>query len=100
MPDETKTPEKPAFDIPEPRIEPLTIPVEDSLSTSEVTAFSSGREGELRRIHWDWRLRVAFKVLLFLFVLAINGWWSYEIKTILWRSGSSGSNFHLSDSVL
>jgi hypothetical protein len=102
MPDETKTPGKPAFDIPEPKIEPLTLSVGDSLSTSEATAFSTGSESELRRKHWDWRLRVAFRVSLFLFVVAINGWWSYEITRILWHSGYSGSNsnFHLNDSVL
>lgn len=93
--------EKPDFEIPDANIKPLAVAVGDSLSADEASAFSARKsETELRRTHWDWRLRICFKVLLFLFVLGINAWWSYEIKAILWRSGSSGSDFHLSDSVL
>ena len=94
---------KPAdsFDIPEPKIETdLVTSIPDRLSAKEVTAFSFGKDLELKRRHWDWRLRVVFRVLLFSFVLGINGLWSYEILRIVWRSGSSNSNFHLSDSVL
>jgi hypothetical protein len=100
MPEEAKRSEKPPFDIPELKTEPLAISITDSLSTSEAKAFSSGSEWELRSAQLDWWLRRRLKIALFIFVLVINIVWSYEVIKMLWSSGLNGTTFRLSDSVL
>jgi hypothetical protein len=48
----------------------------------------------------DWSLRRTLKIILFLFVITINVWWTWTITRMLWHSGVMGSTFHLNDSVL
>jgi hypothetical protein len=93
------------FKIPEPKIDPALAPsIAESFSlveaTREAEGFASGKTSDLKQRTWDWRLGFVLKVLLFMFVLAVNGWWIWEVLRMLWRSGSVGSNFHLDDSVL
>jgi hypothetical protein len=95
------TAEKSSFEIPEPKIVPvLESPGVTTLSANEAIGFSGDKESEMRRVHWDWRLRYCFKILLFVFVLALNIIWTYLIASFITRSGTDGSKFHLSDSVL
>lgn len=87
----------PPFDIPGPKSE---LSSNETQSAKEAAAFSSGSEHDMPRVNWDWRIRVCFRVFLFVFVLGINVYWSHQIVRLLWQSGSAGNNFHLSDSVL
>jgi hypothetical protein len=49
---------------------------------------------------WDWRQKHIFKWILFIFVLGLSAWWSISVLRMVWKSGTSGSTFHLSDAVL
>jgi|ERR1035437_7063316 hypothetical protein len=97
------SPDKDSFKIPEPYIDPaFTKFLFDSISLKESNAFSESNYEKWKKSSpiWDWKVRVYFRIALFIFVLVINGAWSYEIIKILWASGRTSGGFHLSDSVL
>jgi hypothetical protein len=88
--------------IPKPKIgeiEPLQIvnAVSYFEAIKEQIGFLSGKQSELA---WDWRQKHIFKWALFIFVLGISAWWSISVLRMVWKSGTAGSTFHLSDSVL
>jgi hypothetical protein len=91
--------------IPKPRIEEIAE-VSTANAVSQIEAlkeqvgFSSGKESELKQKSLDWVQKYLFKWFLFLFVVGISAWWSISVLRIVWKSGTSGSSFHLSDSVL
>lgn len=87
-------PEAPKFEIPEP---PKALSV-DVLAVKEASEF--GREWELKSTRWGWYLTAVLKAILFVFVLSLNVYWAHQVIIMLWKSGRSGSGFHLSDSVL
>src|SRR5690349_11222810 len=84
------------FGIPKPEIPPAGLA---SLleAWQEFRTFQSGKAGRERL---DWGLRYGLKILLFVFVLALNGWWDYSALQLLKRAGTAGSGVHLDDSVL
>jgi hypothetical protein len=90
--------------IPTPKIEEIAE-VSTASAVSQIEAlkeqvgFSSGRQSELRQ-QSDWVQRYYFKWVLFAFVVGMSAWWSYSVLRMVWKSGTSGSTFHLSDSVL
>lgn len=88
-----KPPDEQHFDIPVPQ-----FPSDDSQAVKENTDFD--KEFLLRSERLDWWLRRRLKIALFVFVLAINVIWSYEVIRMLWSSGLAGTTFRLSDSVL
>lgn len=53
-----------------------------------------------RRGALDWKLKYSLKILLFVFVAAMNVWWDTRVADWIWYSGYVDGGFHLSDSVL
>ncbi len=96
------TPKSP--DIPSQKVIPAPETAADTISlveaSQELIGFASKDEGNLRRTIRDWQLRFWLKILLFVFVLAVNVWWDRHIQLMLWRSGATDSKFHLDNSVL
>jgi hypothetical protein len=95
------------LEIPEPSSDPALSPSKSALpslrvATREMFAFMTDTEEAWKRhtARRDWSLRRTLKIILFLFVVAINIWWTCTITRMLWHSGMTGSTFHLSDSVL
>jgi len=88
------------FEIPAP--EP---PLEKSLAAA-ASRLEADREfqgfltGKITRQKWDWRLAIGFKIILFIFIVGLNLWWSRSALTIVKRSATEGSKFHLDNSVL
>lgn len=67
-------------------------------AVQELTTFATGWDKS--RIRRDWWLRTIFKVLLFGFVVVLNGWWAWRVMGIVKESGTASSGFHLDNSVL
>jgi hypothetical protein len=90
------------FDIPDPQEPDRSSPVgEISYKDAEkeqrvFTRFFSASSRDI----YDWLLKFILKPALFVFVLAINCWWDWNVRSILWQAGRLGTGFHLSDSVL
>ena len=99
----TQKPEE-SFKIPEPKIEELKVSVADSISLAdaalEYRGFQSRSKLPLTRTWWDWLQFYVFKLILFGFVLGINIWWTRNVLTMVWQSGSQGGHFHLDNNVL
>lgn len=96
-----------ALEIPEPSRDPALSPGKSAVpslrvATRELFAFTEDTEEAWKRqtARRDWSLRRTLKIILFLFVIAINIWWTWTITRMLWHSGMTGSTFRLSDSVL
>jgi len=97
-------PPQPDFPIPPP---PSDLPAGDvaslALAFKEATSISKGtleEETRLKRDWRDWNLRFWLKILLFVFVCALNVWWDSRVAAWIWYSGYVGGHFHLSDTVL
>lgn len=88
------------MDIPRP---PLFTPANlgvDDLALRESEGFAKDSKWTLSHASWDWLLRFVLKIALFGFVIALNLWWDINVRHMIWRSGTMGSNFHLNDPVL
>ena len=91
--------------IPKPKLEEVgEVPTASAVSQIEAlkeqVGFSSGKDSELKQKAKDWVQRYLLKWILFAFVVGISTWWSISVLRMVWKSGTSGSSFHLSDSVL
>jgi len=87
-------PEQPP-EIPEPELPGDAS--DDSLSAKEVFSYPkkwysiSGYEKSINLL---------LKVILFVFVIILNIWWTHRVLQLVWSSADSHARFHLSDSVL
>ncbi len=85
---------------------PPSMDAEESNLSSLFRAIEEERrnkKGDLekaRRAGMDWGLKFWLKILLFAFVLILNGCWDYQVIRWVWYSGTLGGYFHLSDPVL
>jgi hypothetical protein len=93
-----------SFAIPQPRVEKLNVSAADTLSLAaaaqEYRGYLSGSKTALTRSWWDWIQVHLLKWILFAFVIWINVWWTRNVLRMVWLSGSSGSYFHLDNTVL
>lgn len=94
-----------SIQIPKPTIEETQeIQAGDAASLvdayREQAGFSSGKEDDLNQKSRDWRQRYLLKWVICFFVVGINIWWPWTVLRMIWSSGTSGSTFHLDDSVL
>jgi hypothetical protein len=81
--------------IPQP-----TLPPPSSLALDEAQAFAGGDEWKMRHAKLRSMRDLILSIALFVFVLGLNLWWDFAIAKWVRLSGTQGSNFHLSDSVL
>ena len=96
---------KDLIDIPGPSSnEPPLNPTESvsslRIATKELFSYTTDAGWDRYTARLDWHLRRNFKIILFIFVLGINVFWTVEIVRMLWHSGMVGSSFALSNSVL
>src|SRR5260370_28885988 len=87
---------EPPLEIPDPEV-PGT-PAPDSLAAEEVRAF--GREWFLRSVQYERPLNLILKIILFIFVIAMNIWWTHRVLQLVWESADSKSAYHLANSIL
>lgn len=78
---------------------PVNLGVDD-LALRESVGFAHDDKWALSHASWDWLLRFILKIALFGFVIALNLWWDVNVRRMIWRSGTTGSQFHLNDPVL
>jgi hypothetical protein len=102
-----RQPEQPnePIKIPEVPTERFAVSVADSLSfaeaTKEVSAFSKSRgEWWLRSPQYEWLLNITLKFSLFIFVIAMNTWWTHRVLQLVWESSAMKPNYRLANSVL
>jgi hypothetical protein len=96
---------KESFEIPEPRVEKLEASVAECASRTEaakeLSAFSKSRpEWWLRSPQYDWLLNTLLKLILFIFVIIMNIWWTHRVLQLVWLSAFSASQYRLANSVL
>lgn len=88
------------MDIPRSQLfTPASMGVDD-LALRESVGFANDNKWSLSHASWDWLLRFVLKIALFGFVIALNLWWDVNVRRMIWRSGTVGSQFHLNDPVL
>jgi hypothetical protein len=91
------------YEIPAPdigRVESIGSNLSALEAAEEYKGFFEGRKSKLRHDTWEWRLKVWFKVFLFVFIMVVNGWWAWSVLNIVKQSAIEGSKFHVANSVL
>jgi hypothetical protein len=94
-----------SIQIPKPKpqeIQQISVDVSSSFveALQEQESFAAGQKFELKVKKWDWFQKHVLKWILFGFVVWIDIWWTNNVLSMVWRSGTVGSSFHLNDSVL